>query len=100
VKGDVPKQIVVRTPAETDCGLEVEEREPVGLLLTRRAGGEWLATLCSLVEPGELVAAGGEPRGGAIKVVIGVVFLALVLLLAFARLRRGQRPWLPGGPER
>jgi len=30
--------------------------------------------------------------------VIGVVILALVLLLAWYRLRKGARPQLPGGP--
>jgi hypothetical protein len=52
-----------------------------------------------VVNPGQLVVEGGEPRGGPIKVVIGIVILALVLLWALRRLRKGSRPELPGAPE-
>ena len=58
----------------------------------------WFASACSLVTPGELVAAGGEPRGGAIKVVIGILILGLVVSWALRRRARGARPSLPGPP--
>jgi MYXO-CTERM domain-containing protein len=97
VKGDVEDQIVVRTPRQTDCDVTVPPRdEDIGLLLTEAPGGAWLATACSVVDPAELVAAGGEPRGGAIKVVVGLFILGLVLLWAVRRRRRGARPELPG----
>ena len=48
---------------------------PVGLLLTRGPAGEWQGTACSVVGAGELVAEGGEVRGGGIKIVIGVLIL-------------------------
>lgn len=99
VKGDVDDVLVVSSPSRTDCDLLVSRNEPVGLLLTRSPAGDWLGSACSIVGPGELVAAGGEPRGGPIKVVVGIVILGLVLLLAFVRLRRGSRPHLPGAPE-
>ena len=99
VKGDVEDTLVVRSPALTDCDLDVPRGEQVGLLLTRMPGGGWLGTVCSVVDPGQLVAEGGEPRGGPIKVVIGAAVLAIVLLWAFRRLRRGARPDLPGAPE-
>ena len=73
--------------------------EPVGLILTRAPDGAWIATACSVVEPGPLVAEGGEPRGGVIKVGVGIVILALVLLWALRRLKRGTRPDLPGAPR-
>lgn len=98
VKGDLGRRVDVRSPSGTDCDLEVHEAQTVGLLLTRLPSGEWLGTQCSVVDPGELVAAGGEPRGGSIKVGIGIVILALVLLFASYRLRRGIRPQLPGAP--
>ena len=98
VKGDLGRTLEVRSPSGTDCDVEIPRSEPVGLLLTRAPDGGWLATACSVVAPGELLAEGGEPRGGGIKVVIGVVILALVLLLAWYRLRKGARPQLPGGP--
>ena len=99
VKGDVGRTLVVRTPSGTDCDVEVPRDKPVGLLLTSARDGAWVATACSVVAPGPLVAEGGEPRGGVIKVAIGGVILALVLLWALLRLRRGTRPELPGAPE-
>ena len=45
-----------------------------------------------------LVAEGGEPRGGVIKVVVGIAILGLVILWALRRLKRGARPDLPGAP--
>ena len=99
VKGDVESAPVVRTPSGTDCDVSVPRDEPTGFLLTRAPEGGWLATLCSMVEPGPLVAAGGEPRGGPIKVAIGALILALVLGFAVLRLRKGSRPELPGAPE-
>jgi len=98
VKGDVDEMLVLRSPSRTDCDLLVPRNEAVGLLLTRSPDGAWLGTACSIVDPGSLVAAGGEPRGGVIKVVIGLGILAIVILWALRRRRRGARPQLPGGP--
>ena len=98
VKGEIEDPFVVRSPSGTDCDLEVPRNEAVGLLLTR-TGSAWFASACSVVAPGRLVAAGGEPRGGVIKVVIGLAILGLVLLWALRRRRRGTRPNLPGAPE-
>jgi hypothetical protein len=98
VKGDVSRTLEVRGPLNTDCDVEVPRDEPVGLLLTRAPDGAWLATACSVVNPGQLVVEGGEPRGGPIKVAIGAVILAFVLLWALRRLRKGSRPDLPGAP--
>ena len=99
VKGDAEKTLVIRSPSRTDCDLVVPRNEAVGLLLTRAPDGAWLGSACSVVDPGRLVAAGGEPRGGAIKVVIGLGILAIVVLWALRRLRRGTRPQLPGPPQ-
>ena len=99
VKGDVDRTIVVRSPSDSDCDLLVARDETIGLLLTRAPDGTWLGTACSVIAPGPLVAEGGEPRGGVIKVGIGIVVLAVVLLSALRRLRRGARPDLPGAPE-
>lgn len=98
VKGALERTIVVRSPLGTDCDVRVELDRAVGLLLVRALDGAWLATTCSVVEPGPLVVVGGEPRGGPIKVGIGLVILALVLALSFWRLKRGSRPELPGAP--
>jgi hypothetical protein len=100
VKGGVERTLVVRSPSGTDCDVRVELDRAVGLLLTRGSGDAWIASACSVVEPGPLVVVGGEPRGGPIKVAVGLVILALVLALSFWRLRRGSRPELPGAPGR
>jgi len=80
VKGDVDRTLVVRSPSGTDCDVEVPMDKAIGLLLTKAPEG-------------------GEPRGGVIKVGIGIVILALVLGWALLRLRQGKRPNLPGAPQ-
>ena len=99
VKEELPDRIVVQSPSGTDCDLAPPEGELVGLLLTRSPTGIWLGSACSTVDARELIASGGEPRGGAIKVVLGVLVLLAVLLWALRRLRRGTRPDLPGAPQ-
>lgn len=98
VKGDIEERFDIRSSGQTDCGLDVEEGVPVGLLLTRGPREEWQGTACGIVGAGELVAEGGKPRGGGIKIVIGVLVLALVLSWALRRRFRGTRPRLPGAP--
>ena len=99
VKGDLGETLYVVVPSGTDCDVDIELETTTGLLLTRRPDGDWFASLCSVVTPGELVAAGGEPRGGVIKVALGVLILALVLSWALRRKARGTRPDLPGAPK-
>jgi hypothetical protein len=99
VKGEVGDTIVVRSPSGTSCDLPEATDEPIGLLLNRAEDGAWLASLCSVVNVNQLVAEGGEPRGGAIKVVLGLLILAIVLSWALRRRARGARPELPGAPE-
>ena len=99
VKGDVPETLIVRAPSGTSCDVTIDTGTTTGLLLTRLEGGNWFASACSVVAPGELVAAGGEPRGGAIKVLLGLIILAIVLSWALRRRARGVRPNLPGAPE-
>ena len=99
VKGKVENTIQVRSPRHSDCDVEAPMNRTIGLLLTRAPDGAWLASACSVTKPGPLVAAGGETRGGVIKVGIGILILILVLAWAVRRLRRGTRPDLPGAPR-
>jgi hypothetical protein len=107
VKGDVENEVpgfdgrrlLIRVPSGTDCDVTFAVGSTTGLLLTRLPKGGWYATACSAVAPGPLIAEGGEPRGGVIKVGVGLVILAIVLLWALWRLRRGVRPDLPGAPR-
>jgi hypothetical protein len=100
VKGrGIGDPLVVRAPLHTDCDVRVPRGRTVGWLLTKAPdGGTLLATACSVVGPVKLVAAGGEPRGGVIKVVVGLFILGFVLLWALRRMKRGTRPRLPGAP--
>ena len=99
VKGKVENTIQVRSPRHSDCDVEAPMNQTIGLLLTRAPDDAWLASACSVTRPGPLVAAGGETRGGVIKVGIGILILILVLTWAVRRLRKGTRPDLPGAPR-
>jgi hypothetical protein len=91
--------IVVRSPLHTDCDVTLAVGKRRGFLLTKAPDGTLLTTSSNVVAATPLLAAGGEPRGGVIKVVVGFLILALVLLWALRRLRRGTRPELPGAPQ-
>jgi hypothetical protein len=91
--------IVARSPLHTDCDVALALGKRRGFLLTKAPDGTLLATSSSVVAATPLLAAGGEPRGGVIKVVVGFFILGLVLLWALRRLRRGTRPELPGAPQ-
>ena len=95
----VGNPVVARGPLHTDCDVTVPNGTRRGFLLTKTADGTWLVTGASVVAATPLIAAGGEPRGGVIKVAIGLVILGFVLLWALRRLRRGARPELPGAPR-
>ncbi len=100
VKGDVERTLVVRSPSGTSCDIDgTVSNAPIGLLLMRAPDGAWLAGSCNVAGVGELVAVGGEPRGGVIKVGIGIAILGLVLVWALRRRRQGVRPDLPGAPR-
>ncbi|HEU0337541.1 MAG TPA: hypothetical protein VFR43_13345, partial [Gaiellaceae bacterium] len=53
-------------------------------------GAAWVTGSCSLAEPGALLSAADEPKGNWIKLLIGLVILALVLAYSLRRLRRRQ----------
>ncbi len=99
VKRKLASPLRVRAPRGSDADVDAPKNQTIGLLLTRAPDGAWLASACSVVRPGPLVVAGGEPRGGVIKVGIGILILILVLTWALRRLRKGARPDLPGAPQ-
>jgi hypothetical protein len=100
IKGrHIGNPVVARSPLHTDCDVELANGKRRGFLLTKGADGTWLVTGAGVVAATPLIAAGGEPRGGVIKVAIGLVILGLVVLWALRRLRRGARPELPGAPR-
>ena len=60
-KGDLGPSAIVRTSAYgASCGLEFYGDRRTGLLLRRADDGVWESDLCSMVEPTELEAFGGD----------------------------------------
>ena len=61
-------------------------------VLANLDGARIVTESCLLTDPGALLSTSDEPRGNAIKIVIGLVILALVLAFSVRRLRRRQLP--------
>jgi hypothetical protein len=53
-------------------------------------GARIVTRSCLLTDPGALLATSDEPRGDAIKIVIGLVILALVIAYSVRRLKRRE----------
>lgn len=95
VKGPVGSEVEVRSTRLTDSeGTPLRPEVAVGVM-ARLDGSSFITDSCNLTDPGALLASFDEPRGNAIKVVIGIVLLAFVLAYAIVRRRRGTRPTLP-----
>ena len=88
VKGPVGKEVdvhsAVRLVDATDRPILHDEALGV---LARLSGAELTTESCALADPGTLLATSDEPRGNGIKVVIGLVILALVLAYSVRRMR-------------
>ena len=90
VKGTLGDRTTVRAAQLVDIDNQVVtagSKVAIGVLATA-ANGRYVTSSCSLVDPGALLGASDEPKGGAIKIVIGVVILGIVLAYSFRRLRR------------
>src|SRR5436305_6401412 len=88
IKGrHVGNPVLVRAPLHTDCDVQVANGKKRGFLLTKAPDGTYLTSGAGVVAAIPLIAAGGEPRGGVIKVAIGLAILGLVVLWALRRLK-------------
>ena len=97
LKGPLGREVDVSAPLLTDRdGTPLAHDAPVGVLASL-AGASFTTTSCGLIEPGSLVSASEPQRGQPIRLVIGLVFAALVVGFALVRLRRRQRPAPRGG---
>jgi hypothetical protein len=96
VKGAPSGRVTVRAARLVDLsGTELTPTfdEDVGVLARRVAGGKLVASSCSLVDAVTLLDESDHPKGGLIKVAIGLVLLVLVLGFSVRRLkRRGGAP--------
>lgn len=88
VKGPVGKEVDVRSAVRLVDAADkpIVHDEALGVL-AMLSGAELTTEPCSLSDPGTLLATSDEPRGNAIKVVIGLLVLALVLAYSVRRLR-------------
>jgi hypothetical protein len=67
-------------------------------VLTGLDGATLTTSSCLLTDPAALLAVADEPRGGLIKIALGILFTLAVVGWAVSRRRRGTRPELPGPP--
>lgn len=88
VKGPVGREVEVRSAARlVDASDEpIVHDEALGVLATL-GGAELVTESCLLSDPGTLLATSDEPRGNAIKLVIGLLILAAVLAYSTRRMR-------------
>lgn len=88
VKGDLGRTVTVRIPVKPVNGGQTIPVDVAAGILMSRAGGEWFTTRCGITDPGAVLAEVDQPRGNAVKLVIGILILGSVL---FYSLRRVQR---------
>lgn len=92
VKGPVGREIDVdsatRLVDATDKPLVHDEALGV---LANLDGARVVTEPCLLTDPGALLSASDEPKGNAIRLVIGILILAAVLAYSIRRLRHRQR---------
>ena len=98
VKGDLPRQIVVRTGVGADeLGFSLERDVATGILLDRE-GGIWVGGLCGQVTPSQLVEATRDDDVAVVNwggIAVGVLVLgagAYFLARKWRRKRYGPAP--------
>jgi hypothetical protein len=100
VRGAGGTEVEVRSDAPlTDADDRPLTAGTVVGVLAELDGATLTTSSCLLTDPAALLAVSDEPRGGLIKIALGVVFMLLVVGWAILRRRRGTRPELPGAPD-
>jgi hypothetical protein len=96
VKGAPAARVTVRAAKLVDLsGVELTPtfHEDVGVLAGRITGGRLVASSCSLVDAVTLLDEADAPKGGLIKVAIGLVIAVLVIAYSLRRVKkRGGAP--------
>lgn len=90
VKGEVGDTVEVRIPVRTANGGQRVPLDVAAGILANRVGDGWYTTRCGITDPGVVLAEVDEPRGNAVKLVIGVLILAAVLAYSLRRMRTKQ----------
>jgi hypothetical protein len=95
-KGPLGKEATVRAAQLVDLDLRpltAAYHDTVGVIASPGAGGRLVTTSCGLVDAGSLLGAADAPKGGGIKVLIGLVIAGLVVWYSIRRLKkRGGAP--------
>jgi hypothetical protein len=92
VKGPVGREVEVSSATRlVDAADEPLVHDEALGVLGSLEGARIVTESCLLTDPGALLSVSDEPRGDAIKIVIGLVILAAVLAYSIRRLRRRQR---------
>ena len=96
VKGAPPPRVTVRSAKLVDLSgvaLTPTFHEDVGVLAGRIKGGRFVTSSCGLADAVTLLDAGDAPKGGGIKVLIGLLIAGLVILYSVRRVKkRGGAP--------
>lgn len=90
VKGDLGRSVQVRIPERAANGGQSIPEDVAAGILASRVGDGYFTTRCGITDPGAVLAEVDQPKGNAIKLVIGMVILAAVLTFSVRRVRRRQ----------
>ena len=91
VKGPVGREVeVVSTVPLVDAADKAIVHDEALGVMANLDGARLSTESCLLTDPGALLSVSDEVRGNAIKIVIGLVILALVLAFSIRRLRTRQ----------
>lgn len=88
VKGDLGRLVSVRIPVREANGGQVIPVDVAAGILMNRAGGAWFTTRCGITDPGAVLAVVDQPRGNAVKLLIGILVLGAVLTYSIRRAKR------------
>ena len=88
VKGDVGRSVRVRIPLKRANGGQAIPLDVAAGILMNRANGEWFTTRCGITDPGAVLAEVDEPKGNAVRLLIGIAILVSVLTYSIRRVKR------------
>jgi len=88
VKGDLGRTVSVRIPVHPANGGQLVPTDVAAGILMNQANGGWFTTRCGITDPGAVLAEVDQPRGNAVKLVIGILILAGVLAYSIRRVKR------------
>jgi hypothetical protein len=98
VKGDVGEVVLVRVPVKPANGGQVIPEQVAAGILANKAGATYFTTRCGITDPGAVLAEVDKPKGNAVKLLLGMLFLGGVFAYSFRVLRKKQRAAQPPPP--